>query len=128
MPMRAMSCLRLLALVSLVGASPAHAEPFSVKCDQTVPVFVTFDEANGHAVWEVPNGGIYAGSIDYADDDEIRFHLSVAPQYTARSWNRKIELLMYLGPNSLGIPVPCPRSELRPIIFGYDTLSHFEPR
>jgi hypothetical protein len=115
----------LLAFLTLLAAS-AKAEPFSVKCVLPPWLYVTFDEASGHAVWEVQDATVYAGVIDYFDDNEIRFHLLINPKDTIRTWHRKTGYLTLAGSNSEGMP--CVKTELRRIIFEYDRLYKFRGR
>ena len=91
-----------LLFVVLAFASPADAEPASMRCDgksyqQAQPYFVTYDLETNHFVFERPGGNILPGEIIAASDERLDLSLSAAGGRIFLAFDRKRNVMTWPG-------------------------------
>jgi hypothetical protein len=71
---------RLALFAVLLTATPAMAEPFSIRCDRGAYYFLTFDTATNRMISETIGGSTYRGRIKAVSENEIQFVLLLSGQ------------------------------------------------
>jgi hypothetical protein len=64
----------------LLTATPAMAEPFSIRCDRGAYYFQTFDTATNRMISETIGGSTFRGRIKAVSENEIQFVLLLGGQ------------------------------------------------
>ena len=93
----------MLLLFTVLGfASPADAEPVSIRCEgkynqQQQPYFVTYDLQTNRFVFESPVGNLLPGEIVTANDGRLDLSLSASGGRILLSFDRKRGVMRWPG-------------------------------
>lgn len=121
----------LIVVSTMLSASVADAEQFSIKCMYMSAYFVTFDTDDARVVYERPTSRSMKGHIDQVTENGYRFHLLMVgePRFDL-SWDRTKSELTWIGipdNKTRGTHVTtCEKTNLRPSLKEFDLIAPYD--